>query len=538
MTARRKTSRLPRARAAAPTAAMATSASTAHVAADVTDKALASWTPPAGSADADLLNELGTIVPRSRDLARNNGIAASGQQTLKDNIVGHQLKLSSKPHYRLLGKDTAWAEDWGNRTEAEFETWANVPECDAARSMTLLGLTIQGLGGALLNGEALCLPRWIERPGERWGTKLQLIEADRLATPPGMDARRDLRGGIEIDGYGAPRAYWIQKSHPGEWLRYGAHYLPLDFERVEAFLPNGLPRVIHLHDKERTGQSRGKPIVTAVMREFRMAGHYQTIELQRAIANSLIAAFLESNLDPESSAQLFGNDPKAAWDTALGGFKGQLKGAAVIPLPAGAHLTSFTPSSPNAAFGAFMEAALRHIAAGLNLPYELLLKDFSKMNYSSARAALLEAWRFFLGRRRWLRDYWLNPIYQLWLEEAAWRGRIGVTHADYLANRYAYARCRWVFAGRGWVDPVKEATAAKIRKDEYFSTLEDECAEQGLDWEDVLEQRARELARMRELGLPATPAATMAVTVGADRPEPPDDLERNDPEREEQANAA
>ena len=34
-----------------------------------------------------------------------------------------------------------------------------------------------------------------------------------------------------------------------------------------------------------------------------------------------------------------------------------------------------------------------------------------------------------------------------------------------------------------------------------LSTLEAECAGQGLDWEEVLEQRAREKAKLTELGL-------------------------------------
>lgn len=34
-----------------------------------------------------------------------------------------------------------------------------------------------------------------------------------------------------------------------------------------------------------------------------------------------------------------------------------------------------------------------------------------------------------------------------------------------------------------------------------LSTLEDECASQGLDWEEVLMQRVRELKRMKELGI-------------------------------------
>lgn len=44
-----------------------------------------------------------------------------------------------------------------------------------------------------------------------------------------------------------------------------------------------------------------------------------------------------------------------------------------------------------------------------------------------------------------------------------------------------------------------------------LSTLEDEWAAQGLDWEEVLEQRAREQAKLRELGLVLSEAPPPAV---------------------------
>ncbi|MGC4052928.1 MAG: hypothetical protein QM757_26675 [Paludibaculum sp.] len=44
--------------------------------------------------------------------------------------------------------------------------------------------------------------------------------------------------------------------------------------------------------------------------------------------------------------------------------------------------------------------------------------------------------------------------------------------------------------------------------DSNLSTLEDECAEQGKDWEEVLEQRAVEHARMKQLGLPVAAKKT------------------------------
>ena len=115
---------------------------------------------------------------------------------------------------------------------------------------------------------------------------------------------------------------------------------------------------------------------------------------------------------------------------------GKLQDGAVIPLPVGARLRSFAPGRPNVAFEAFMLAVERRIAAGMNLPYELFAKDFSRVNYSSARAALLEAWRYFHGRRRWLTTTWLRPIYELWLEEAVNAGVIDAP--GFYANRYAY----------------------------------------------------------------------------------------------------
>ncbi len=513
-----------------------------HQAAATDDHAMIGWNPVAASADADLLPDLETLLARSRDMARNNGLMAGGMQTLRDNIVGAVLKLSCAPDYRLLGWTREQAREWGNLTEAKFRSWAETPECDAGRTLNLLGLTLQALGGAMLNGDALGLPMWLPRPGARWKTRLMMVESDRLSTPIGLEYRPELRGGIEFDPFGAPVAYHILKKHPGDAIG-GAFGLMAgsafqQWDRIPAFTPWGRRRVIHLHDKERTGQSRGKPIVTAVMREFHMAGEYASNELQASVANSLVAAFLESDLDPASAAALFGEDPRKQWKTSVEQTRQmrKLKGAAVIPLPAGAKLSSFAPNRPNQAFEAFMLATLRHIAAGMNLPYELLLKDFSKTNYSSARAALLEAWRYFNGRRRWLTDYWLKPIYELWLEEAINAGEIEAP--DFYENPYAYARCTFIFGGRGWVDPVKEAQAAVLRMNAGITTLAQECAEQAADYEEVLDQLAIEKRMKEERGLSHLGAAATKPTATSTKPAESGDAGDEEDEDGRQSTAA
>jgi lambda family phage portal protein len=467
---------------------------------------LANWTPFRGSADADLLPDLPTLVPRSRDITRNNGVASGIQQTLRDNIVGpNGLRLVATPDYRALGRDKEWAHEWAEQVEALWRPWAESTDCEVTGCLNFAGATTQLFTGAMVNGDGLALPLWMPDGRSRFALKLQVIESDRLSNPDDKMDSDKLRGGIEINEYGRPLAYYIRRTHPGDvygYLGWNSNLIG-NWDRIEAETSWGRKRVIHVHDRERSGQTRGKPILTPILADFKLKDHYQRTELQAAIVNALIAAFIETPLDSQNIAQMFGGDTNSTefqqYLSDRREYLAQLKGGAIIPTYPGDKITPFTPGRPAAAFSSFIEALDRQMGAGVNLPYELLLKDFSKTNYSSARAALLEAWRFFLGRRNWLTTYWASPVYTLWLEEAVNRGLIEAP--GFYENRTSYCRAKWIGAGRGWIDPVKEAQAAQLRMDAMVSTLEDECAEQGKDWEEILEQRAREQQRIRELGI-------------------------------------
>jgi len=62
----------------------------------------------------------------------------------------------------------------------------------------------------------------------------------------------------------------------------------------------------------------------------------------------------------------------------------------------------------------------------------------------------------------------------------------------------------WFWDGMPAIDPLKEANAVEIRLRTGVTTLAQEYAAQGLDWEEALRQRAREVELMRELGLSLT----------------------------------
>jgi capsid protein len=92
------------------------------------------------------------------------------------------------------------------------------------------------------------------------------------------------------------------------------------------------------------------------------------------------------------------------------------------------------------------------------------------------------------------------------MEEAYLRGLFDVPRFYELKSEYC--RCQWIGGGWGWVDPTKEVEASKMAIDYGLSTMAEEVAGQGRDWEEVLEQRAREQEKIAELGVAIASSGT------------------------------
>ncbi|MCJ2080740.1 phage portal protein [Methylobacterium sp. J-090] len=488
---------------------------TAHHAASSMAKDMATWPTHRMSPDAALLPELDTINARVDDLVRNNGIAAGAERTFVDNVVGPRITCKPNPDYVRLGKTSGWVDGWAREVEAEFRTFTDTDWFDAGLRYNFHVSTRLQARMIAATGEALALPLWTKRNGSLWNTCVQLVDPARLSNPFGEAETTTFRGGIELDKVTtAATAYHIRKTHPGDALGLfgglsGAH----DWERVPAYMPWGRRRVIHLFESERVGQTRGKAVIASVARQFKMFDHMNREQLRLAVLNSLIFAALETPLNAEQIENIFGESekPMEAYQASLDDWRIQMKGGSMVTLPPGTTMKPFAPNQQMTGLDTFATVMLRSIGAGLNMPYELVFRDFSKTNYSSARASLLEAWRYFASVRQFIIDHWCSSIYDLWFEEACQRGHIpDCTPDDYYGNQIAWTRAKWIFAGRGWVDPLKEAKAATERLNSKISTLSDECGEQGRDWREQIDQDAREKAYQKQsykaLGLSWPPA--------------------------------
>jgi lambda family phage portal protein len=473
-----------------------------YQASDQFSQELASWRPYLASPDAELLYERDTITARIRDMVRNNGWASNAVSREIDNVIGNGLRLSSKPDYRALGLDEDWAHDFAQQVEALWRSFAHDPNfyCDAARHSQMGGLFGLAYRHYVIDGDALAVLLWLPDRPSPWATAVQIVHPDRLSNPNGRADTQLLRGGVELDDYGAAVAYHIRKQHPND--------LPGDatqafiWERVPRETEWGRPIVVHHYDKDGAGQTRGIGRLTPILERLKMLDKYDRVELQAAVLNAILAAFIESPFDHEFVEGILGDDKIGAYQEARTKFhkdrKLTLGGVRIPILFPGEKIGIQGAARPAAQFAAFEAAALRNIAAGTGQSYEQLSGNWSEINYSSARAALLEIWKTMSKRRGEFDQRFATPIYIGFLEEVMESGAITLPAGapSFQEARAAYARCRWIGPGRGWVDPLKEKQSAVMGIAAGLSTLEMECAEQGLDYEEIQAQLAREIKNM------------------------------------------
>lgn len=473
------------------------------------NEAMVNWHPSLRSADADITRDRRAIVSRSRDLVRNNGWASGAIEKEVDAIVGSSLRPLLKPNWRMLGLDEGWAREFKLIVEARWKAYAEDPRhyADVTRSMSLPRLFGMGFRNYLMEGDALGVLHWrTDRPTH---TTLRVMDPDQLSNPLDQADSKLQRGGVELDNDEAAIAYHFRLAHENQdWSDQDA----FQWERVSREQPWGRPLVIHFFDKHRDGQTRGVSKLAPVIEKLRMEDNYGRVELQAAVLNAVLGAFVKSPMDPEFITDMFdeGADQEGgAWrkyTQSRGQYyenKGGIRmGGVKLPhLYPGEEIGVIQAARPAAQFADFESAVLRNIASGLNISYEQLSADWSKTNYSSARAAMVEIWRGWTSKRKAFAQGFCQPFFMAWLEEEIDRGFIELpaNAPDFRENWAAYSQAKWIGPGKGFVDPVKEAQAAAMRVALGLSTLEDEAAElTGSDFSENLTQIENEIGQLPE----------------------------------------
>lgn len=458
-------------------------------------RATSSWKPGDGDADADTLFDLPVMRERSRDLIRNNALAAGAINTKVTNVIGTGLKLNAQIDADFLGLSKDKAREWQKKAEREFALWADSPDCDIERTLNFYSMQELTFRQVLENGDLFVLLTYKKLKTTPYEFRLQMIEADRVSNPNRTHDSMTLAGGVEKDEAGCPIRYHFTNRHPGT-LKTG---MPsLIWYSVEAFgAESGRRNVLHLYKKLRVGQSRGIPDLAPVTEAFKQLGQYTEAEITAAVVSGMFAVFIET----ENAAGIAPMDPTSETQGSITDKDYKLSTGAMIDLKPGEKVTTTQPGRPNMNYDPFVMAILRQIGVALELPFEILVKHFTA-SYSAARAALLEAWKFFNNRREWMAAYFCQPIYETFLEEAVATGRLSAPgfFRD-AAIRKAYSSAQWMGPAPGMLNPLDEVRAAEGRIEAGLSNQQIECSQLGYEWEDVQNQRIIEVNLRREAGL-------------------------------------
>lgn len=490
---------------------------------------MSNWKAGLRSADADWLNDRDEVVARSRDVGRNEGVGASATMRTVNSAVGFRWDFTSKPNWKALGITFEAARELGQRIDAAWEQYAYGIHflSDAERILTFGGNLRLSAAHIFNDGEMLGVVEWADDEATKFCTRLRVVDPDRLSNPNGrqdgarLENGNTVTGGVEKNAANAPVAYWIREGHPGD-IGVAAS---MTWKRWERYSTNfGRPQVLHAFDKLRAGQTRGVTRFASVLKLFRAFGTFTDKTIEAAALNALFLGFVKSNAGPSEIKEGFDADEMAAFAAEREDFYDEhpveVDGVRFPVLGPDDEVQMQTTARDTSGFDTFTRAILRLIAAALGVTYEELSMDFSTTNYSSARAALLIAWREVLALRGLIEQQIAWPFFAAWLEEAIDNGTIQLPAdaPDFYDAIDAYVEGRWRGPGRGHIDPTKEIAAAAARIEAGISTLEDECAEyDGSDWEEKLEQQAREDQKRVDLRLSSGTDPDLADDPEADR---------------------
>ncbi|SEI17180.1 phage portal protein [Pseudomonas asplenii] len=489
-------------------------------------RSMASWLPFLGSPNRDLSSpERKVLVARSRDAMRNHLIARAAIVRSRTNIVGTGLICRPQVDHEALGLTEEEGDALNAQLQREWELYAIDPrECDAESTLNHYQLQALALVSALTGGDCFVATPWVERPGTIFSTRLQLIETDRVSNPNGTPDTENCVEGIEFDQHGAPVAAYICNGYPED-----KRYLktPLRWDRVEFFgAETGRRRLLQVWcDKERPGLKRGAPYLAPILEPLQKLERYASAELMAAVISAMFTVFIKKgdNYNSDGGGQpVFGDEDPTAQSSGEPA-PIELGEGAIVDLAQGEEPMIANPARPNAQFDPFFSAIVKEIGAALELPMEELMLHYSS-SYSAARAAMLQAWRFYVMRRWWLVCDFCQPSYELMFDEAVALGRIRAPGYHDPALRKAYTKAIWIGPARGAIDEFKEAKAAQARIDAGISNETMETASMsGETWTQVNQQRARELAQRRANGTTSQPVQQPAAPEVP--PDPPNDNE-------------
>lgn len=473
------------------------------------------WISRYSSPDQEMANDFAMLRGRARDLAKNNPLIRQYLGMLSANVIG-PVGFTFQAQVRTKGDKLDQRSN--DKIEAAWADWGTAVTVDG--KMSLVDFQQHLIQNLATDGEILVRKVRSFR-GSKYRYALQQLDPDLLDyqfnRAPGTDGP-EIRMGVEVDEWGKPLGYWF-------WTRYPSDLINVA-DRARVRIP--ADEVVHLYRPDRANQTRGTSWLNSAMFPLKMSDGYVEAELIAARIGAAKMGFFEY----DSPADFVPPDPKSkppVMDASPGTFE---------TLPPGLRFKEWNPEHPSNAFPAFIKAVTRWVASGLNVSYNGLANDLEGVNYSSMRSGVLmerDQWRTL--QRFWVRAF-LRPIFEEWLDFAQLSGTLVLDNR----NPEAFKAAKFLPRGWQWVDPLKDVNAAIAGIDNGLTSRSRVIAEQGGDFEEILEELAAEQRLAEEYDVKISGVGETSSPTAGDVPEEgdgsePADSSEGDAEGEEEDDA-
>ncbi len=493
------------------------------------DRLKGNWIGSELSPDSGLEMDLETLRSRSAELVRDDGYAAGAIEGIVNDVIGTGITVQSRIRRTKASASKpsgaiAKAAPLRRELEETYQEWAE--KCGAD-------------GCSLWELQRRAVRAWAEE-GEAFlvfsidpirGLIIEQVAACRVETPPQQLRNKNIRMGIECDRAGLPLAYHIRTDRPDDTDGPETKH-----ERVLA------DRVVHLWEKREDGQRRGKPWFTPVLNRMKAAADLTHAEFVAQKIATCFAAFIKTNGDSRKMAD-------EASTPGRGRRIEKIQPGMIKYLGAGEEITFGTPSNRAGAFAPAHEILMRGVCAGLNIPYEKFVKDWSKLTYSGGRLALIEAWTTVECRQQLVKTRLVRETWERHVQMAVLMGLVDIDPRDYVAQPRLYTRHKSHAPARPWVDPEKDVKSSTLAVEGDLSTKDDELATRGKDAREVIvrnakneafKQRVRKKLGIVEATPPSTPTPGPKPKLGksAKPTSQPPAAEENDEDEDQQSAAA
>jgi len=427
-----------------------------------------------------ITGSLAIVRNRARAAQFNRPYFARYLQMLRDNVPG-PAGFAFQAH--ITDPDGTVDDAANNGIEAAKE-WSRAENCDVTGRQSFASLQRSLITFWGTDGEILI--HFVRGPQfGKFGFALDVVDPSLLDAGYKEDLGdgRFIQHAIEFDRWGRPVGYWITQAD-GRKVRY-----PAD-------------EILHAFIVDRVGQKRGIPMIAPALYRLHMLEETEDggITKVRVAANTV--GVVTAN-DPEGGP-VDGEDDD--------GPTVSLEAGTVLRLNEGETFSGFDPRFPDGAFVPFMKHLLQGIASSVGMSYPNLSGNLEGVSYSSIRQGELSEREMWKGLQRWFTDAVLMPIYDEWLRILLLNAVPVVNGKPLKVERLQKYR-NVSFRGRrwSWVDPLKEIQAHKIAVEIGEDTLSAGIREHGRDPDEVWDERAREIARMEEKGVPSLMGGATSV---------------------------